>query len=164
MNGNIWRSDSNSYPHIIDRAGLRYGTGVTARHRPTPETQMSATKPGLIMSSDCWFPMSAYVRQCRQCYIRVEHGRKCGCSRWNRFAMCSRSKVISTSGFHFRFRGRHMRFRCWPTSGHVGSVIYKSGMVENVEVAVDIALPAHIVQKVFPLPFPLPVFDRHLSP
>ena len=39
----------------------------------------------------------------------------------------------------------------------------KSGMVENVGVAVEIALPAHIVQKVFPLPFPLPVFDRHFE-
>ncbi len=81
------------------------------RHR---ELKTSATKPVLIMSSDYWFPMSAYVRQFRQCYIRAEHGRKCGDNRWNRFAMCFRSKVISTSGFHFRFRVRHLSFGCRP--------------------------------------------------
>jgi len=35
-------------------------------------------------------------------------------SRSNSFAMCFRSKVNSTSGFHFRFRGRHMSFGCRP--------------------------------------------------
>ena len=49
-------------------------------------------------------------------------------------------------------------------SGRVGSAMSKSGMVENVGVAVEIALPAHIVQKVFPLPFPLPVLIDILSP
>ena len=56
-----------------------------------------------------------------------------------------------------------LRSGCRPTSGRVGSAMSKSGMIENVEVAVEIALPAHIVQKVFPLPFPLPVFDRHFE-
>jgi len=41
-------------------------------------------------------------------------------------------KVISTSGFHFRFCGRHLRFRCRPMSGRVGNVISKSGVVDNV--------------------------------
>ena len=45
------------------------------RHR---ELKMSATKPELIMSSDCGFPMSDNVGQCRQCHIRVGHFRKCG--------------------------------------------------------------------------------------
>ncbi len=31
--------------HIFDHARLRHGTADTARHRPTPETQMSDTKP-----------------------------------------------------------------------------------------------------------------------
>ncbi len=118
------------------------------------ELKTSATKLDLIISSECWFAMSAYVGQFRQCYIRVEHGRKCGGSRWNRFAMCFRSKVISTSAFHFRFRDRHIRFRCWSRSGSVGSVISKTGMVENVGVAVGIASPCVSVQKLFPLPVP----------
>ncbi len=37
-------------------------------------------------------------------------------------------------------------------SGGVGSEISKSGMVENVEVAVGIASPALSVQKLLPLP------------
>ncbi len=37
-------------------------------------------------------------------------------------------------------------------SGRVGSVISKSGIVDNVEVAVGIASPYVSVQKLFPLP------------
>ena len=45
-----------------------------------------------------------------------------------------------------------MRFRCWPTSDRVGSVIFKSGVIENVGVAVEIASPSVSIQKLFPLP------------
>ncbi len=45
-----------------------------------------------------------------------------------------------------------MRFRCLPTSGRVGSVIFESGMVENVGVAVGSAAPSVSVQKLFLLP------------
>ena len=131
-----------------------------SQHR---KLKTSATKLELIISSDCWYPMSAYVGQFRQCYIRVEHGRKCGGSRWNRFAMCFRSKVISTSAFHFRFRGRHIRFRCWSRSGRVGSVISKTGMVENVGVAVGIASPSVSVQMLFPLPVSWPTYEFPIS-
>jgi len=41
-------------------------------------------------------------------------------------------------------------------SGRVGSVISKSGVVENVGVAVGIASPSVSVQKLFPLPVPWP--------
>ena len=68
---------------------------------------------------------------------------------------------VSTSGVYFRFPGRHFGFPCRPMSGRVASAMSKSGTFENVEVAVEIALPAHIVQKVFPLTFPLPIFDQH---
>jgi hypothetical protein len=98
------------------------------------------------------FPISADVGQCRQCHIPVGHGRKCGGSRWNRVAICLCSKVISTSGFHFRFRGRHLSFRCRPMSDNVGSVIFRLGVVENVGVAVGIASPSISVQTLFPLP------------
>jgi hypothetical protein len=37
-------------------------------------------------------------------------------------------------------------------SGGVGNNILKTGMVENMGVAVEIALPALSVQKLFPLP------------
>ena len=104
------------------------------------------------------FPMSANVWLCRQCHIRIGHGRKYGGSRWNRFAICLRSNVISTSGFRFRLRGRHLRFRCRPTLGRVGSVIFGSGIVENVGVAVGIASPSVSVQKLFPLPVSWPTF------
>ena len=98
-------------------------------------------------------PMLADVGQCRQCRIRVGHdGRKCGGSRWSRFDICFRSKVISTSGFHFRFRGRHLSCRRRPMSGNVGSVLSWSGIVENVGVAVGIASPSVSVQKLFSLP------------
>ncbi len=49
-----------------------------------------------------------------------------------RFAICFRSTVTSTPGFRFRFRGRHFSYRCRPMSGNVDSVIFGSGMVENV--------------------------------
>ena len=62
------------------------------------------------------------------------------------------SKRISTSGFHFRFRGRQVRFRRRPMSDNVGGVKFGSGMVENVGVAVGIASPTVSVQKLFPLP------------
>ena len=38
-------------------------------------------------------------------------------------------------------------------SGNVGSVISKSGLVENVGVEVEIALLSQAVQKLLPLPF-----------
>ncbi len=50
-------------------------------------------------------PMSANVGQCRRCHIRVGHGRKCGGSRWNRFAISSHSKVSRLFGF------RHLEIR-----------------------------------------------------
>ena len=65
-------------------------------------------------------PTSADVGQCRQCHIRVGHSRKCGGSRWNRFAICFRSKVISTSGFHFRFNARHLSYQYRLLSADVG--------------------------------------------
>ena len=43
------------------------------------------------------------------------------------------------SYFHFRFRGRHLSFRCRAMSDNVGIVILGSGVVENVEVAYRIA-------------------------
>ncbi len=99
MNGNRWRSYSNGYPHIFDHARLRYDTADMARHRPISGTQKSATKLEMILSSDCRFPMSTDFGRCRECHFWIGHGRKCGGSRWNSFAICFRSKVISTSGF-----------------------------------------------------------------
>jgi hypothetical protein len=60
-----------------------------------------------------------------------------------------RSIVISTSGFG----GHHFEFRRRPTSGNVGSVISKSGLVENVGVEVEIASLSQVVQKQLTLPF-----------
>ena len=96
--------------------------------------------------------MSADVGPCRQWHIRVRRGRKCGASRSNRVEICFRSKVISTSGFYFRFRGPHLGFLCRLMSDNVGSVIIRSGVVENVGVAVGIASKSVSVQKLFPLP------------
>ncbi len=85
------------------------------------------------------FQMSADVGQCRQCHILVGHLRKFGGSRWNRFAICFRSKVISTSGFHFRFRGQHLSYPCRPMSRNVRSVESMSGVVTKLWVAYRIA-------------------------
>ena len=52
----------------------------------------------------------------------------------------------------FRFRARHLRLRCRPMSGHVGSAISKSAMVENVGVACGIASPSVFVQMLFVFP------------
>ncbi len=60
--------------------------------------------------------------------------------------------VFPLYSFKFRLRGRRMSFRCMPTSGRVGSAISKSGIVENVGVAVGIDSPYVSVQKLFPLP------------
>ena len=46
--------------------------------------------------------------------------------------------------FYFRFRGRHFEF---PMSANVGSAIFKSGVVENVGVAVGVALLSLSVQE-----------------
>ncbi len=70
-------------------------------------------------------------------------------SRCNQFAICFRSTVISTSGFHFLFRGRHLGFRCRPMSGRVGSVISKSDVVDNVWVAVGISSPCFRSKVIF---------------
>ncbi len=48
-----------------------------------------------------------------------------------------------------------LNFGSRTTSGNVGGDIVKSGMVDNVGVAVGIAAPSLVVQKLFPLP----VFD-----
>ena len=42
--------------------------------------------------------------------------------------------------------------RCGPILGHVVSVIFESGIVENVGVAAETAAPALFVHKLFPLP------------
>ena len=55
---------------------------------------------------------------------------------------------VSTSGSVSDISG----FRWWTMSGCVCSAISRSGMVENVRVAVGIASPTHSVQLLFPLP------------
>jgi hypothetical protein len=53
-----------------------------------------------------------------------------------------------------------LNFGSLTTSGNVRSDIVKSGMVDNVGIAVGIAAPSIAVQKLFPLP----VFaSRHLE-
>ncbi len=81
------------------------------------------------------FLMSADVGQCRQCHILVGRGRKCGGSRLNRIDISFRSKVISTCGFVADI----VVSRCRPMSDNVGSVIFQSGLVENVASAHRIA-------------------------
>ncbi len=69
---------------------------------------------------------------------RVRHGLKYRGSRWNRVATSLRSIVISTSGSVAAILnsvdGRHHKM-----SGDVGRFIFKSGLVENVGVEVEIA-------------------------
>jgi hypothetical protein len=48
-------------------------------------------------------------------------------------------------------------------SGGVGNNILKTGMVENMGVAVEIALPALSVQKLFPLPVSISGFFIDIS-
>ena len=45
-----------------------------------------------------------------------------------------------------------LNFGCRTTSGNVRGDIVKSGMVDNVGIAVGIAAPSLAVQKLFPLP------------
>jgi len=73
-----------------------------------------------------------------------------GVARWNRIANTFRSTAISTSGFHFRFRGRHFVFPIWPMSAM--SAVPYLGTDENVGVVVGIHSPALSAQIVFPLP------------
>jgi len=67
------------------------------------------------------------------------------------------------SCLHIRFRGRHLHYRCRPMSNNVSSVIFGSGMVENVGIAIGIASPSVSVQKLFPLPVSLPTFELPMS-
>ena len=76
---------------------------------------------------------------------------------------CFCSKVITTSGFHFRFRDRQLNLQCRPMSCRVGIVISMSGMVENVGVAIGIASKSVSVQKLFPLPVLWPTFEFPMS-
>ncbi len=48
---------------------------------------------------------------------------------------------LPVSGFHFRFFTDNLLFGCRPMSGGVDSATSRSGVVENVWVAVGIALP-----------------------
>jgi hypothetical protein len=50
-----------------------------------------------------------------------------------------------------------------PMSGSIGSDISKSGVVDNIGVAVGIASPALSVQKLFPLPVSTSGFHRHFQ-
>ncbi len=69
-------------------------------------------------------------------------------SRCNRGDISFCSNVISTSGL----MSEVFSFGCRSMSGNVGSEISKSGMVENMRVAVGIASPSLSVQKLFLLP------------
>ncbi len=64
------------------------------------------------------------------------------------------------SYFHFRLHGRHLEFRQRTTSDNVRGDTVKLGMVDNVGIAVGIAAPSLVVQKVFPLPVSA---GRHLE-
>ncbi len=79
--------------------------------------------------------MSVNVRQCRQCLVGVGHGRKCGGSRWNRFATCFRSNVISTSGLIDAI----LHSGCRSMSDNVRSALSKSGVVRNMVETVEIS-------------------------
>ena len=63
----------------------------------------------------------------------------------------TRSNDISTSGIMAAI----LNFGSETMSGNVRSNIFKSGMVENVGIAVGIPMPSLAVQKLFPLPVSL---------
>ncbi len=67
-----------------------------------------------------------------------------------------RSNVISTSGLMAAISNSGSQ----TTSGNVGGDIVKSGMVDNVGLAVGIAAPSTTVHKLFPLAV---VASRHLG-
>ncbi len=93
---------------------------------------------------------------------------KIGGRSWNRGAISRRSKVISTSDLMAAI----LNFRSGTMSGNVRSDIFKSGMVENVGIAVVIATPSFAVQKLFStailnfgsLPSSANVDQRHPAP
>ncbi len=84
--------------NVISKSGIVENVGV-AVGIALPSVSVKMLFPLPVVWPTFEFPMAVDVGQCRQCHILVEHGRKCGGSRWNRFAICFRSKVISTSGF-----------------------------------------------------------------
>ncbi len=88
---------NNRWPSgvTILRAPVDYDTADIVRHRePAIETKISSGLVADVLSSQ-YRPMLCHVGS----VIYVEDGRKCGGNRWNRFAACFRSKVVSTSGF-----------------------------------------------------------------
>jgi len=101
FDGTGWRSDSNGCPTLLTMPDLDMALLNTGRHW---ELKTLTTKPELIISLDCGFPD---VRQCAVSYW----GRKCGGSRLELLPHLLHSKVISTPGYHFWFRG-HLSFRC----------------------------------------------------
>ncbi len=66
----------------------------------------------------------------------------------NRGAICHQSKVISTSGLMTAI----LNFGSRTTSGNVRGDAVKSGMVDNVGIAVGSTAPSLAVQKLFPGP------------
>ena len=88
---------------------------------------------------------SGDVGQCRQYHILLWRGRKYGCKSWNRGAICHRSKIISTPGLMAAILNVSRR----TTSGNLRGDVVKSGMVDNMGIAVGIAAPSLAVQKLF---------------
>ena len=84
-------------------------------------------------------------------YIGVGHGRKYGGSRRNRFAICFRSKVISTSGL----MAGVLNFGRRTMSDNVRRDKFKPDVIDNVRVAVGITTSTFAVQKLFLLPVSL---------
>jgi len=116
---------------VIFGSGMVENVGV-AVGIASPSISVQKFFPLPVSWSTFALPTSADVGQCRQCHIRVGHGRKCGGSHRNCFAIFFRSKVISTSGFHFRFRDRHFSYRCRPMSDNSAVSYSGSGIFENV--------------------------------
>jgi len=91
---------------------------------------------------------SGNVGQCRLYHIQVGHGRKYGGRSWNRRTISRRSNVISTFGFMAAI----LNFDSGKMSCNVCRDTFKSGMVDNVGLTVEIATPSLAVQKLVPHP------------
>ncbi len=73
-------------------------------------------------------------------------------SRCNRISNSFHSNVISTSGFHLRFRGRHFGFPMSVDVGHCRQCHIRIGRSRKCGVAVGIASLTLAVRVLFPLP------------
>jgi hypothetical protein len=128
LNGKNWQRDSNGYPHAVLTFQLLVAFALLIKI-----LVKFPTMPDLNVTLPTW-PDIGRHREPKMSAMEPE--------------------VEITSGFVAKI----LSFGCRMMSGRVGSAISYSDMIDNVRVAVEIAMLSFYVQKLFPLLVSWPTF------